>query len=169
MLNNFVRRLGLPDAESDDVTQEVLLVAQRALQDGGYDPGKGRFRRWLYGVAKKRTLTAMRNRARRTRTQAVASDGGVDFLSQIEDKSNDESMKEIWQQEWRYALLDEALRHVQEDISEKVFQAFTLYAVEQWPVNKVAQQLDIAPASVYVYKTRVLAAIREWIKCFEDG
>jgi len=167
MVRNFAKRLGLNDADADDATQEVLLLAHDALGRGVYDPQKGRFRGWLYGIARKRALMAHRARHRPSRAQAVPFDTGVDLLSGIEDK-RPEAERKIWDQEWRYALLDEALRQLQPELGQKVFQSFVLYAIQQKPVDQVAAELGISTSSVYVYKSRVLDAIRSWIAQFED-
>jgi DNA-directed RNA polymerase specialized sigma24 family protein len=77
-------------------------------------------------------------------------------------------MQEIWLQEWRYALLDEALRQIRTEVGEKEYQAFVLYGVERQAVQKVAEQLGITTSSVYVYKGRVLAAVQKWVERFEE-
>ncbi len=167
MVRNFARRLGLNDADADDATQEVLLLAHDALGRGVYDPKKGRFRGWLYGIARKRALMTHRARHRPSRAQAVPLETGVDLLSGIEDK-HEEAERRIWEQEWRYAMLDEALRQLQPELGQNVFQAFVLYAIQRKPVEQVATELGISTSSVYVYKSRVLDAIRAWIAQFED-
>jgi len=168
LVTRFARRMGLSDADSEDVTQEVLLLAQKSLQTGAYDPAKGRFRQWLYGIARRRALVAMRARCRRTRAQWVPGPDGTDLVERLEDKHGEEAHRQFWEQEWRYALLDEALRYVERDVGEKAFQAFNLLALQNWPVEQVAAELGIAPASVYVYKHRVLNAVKERIARFED-
>lgn len=166
MVGRFARRLGLSDADADDVTQEVLILAQKSLQTGAYDPAKGGFRQWLYGIARRRALAAMRARCRRTRAQWVPGPDGSDLVERLEDSRGEEAHRQFWEQEWRYALLDEALRHVEQDVGEKVFQAFSLLALQNWPVDKVAAELGIATSSVYVYKHRVLTAVKERIARF---
>ncbi len=167
MLRNFSRRLNLNETESEDVTQEILLIAHRSLKDGIYDPAKGRFRGWLYGIARKRAQMARRARCRPTRMQAEQYDDGSDLLSSLEDM-HDEAIREIWEQEWRYALLEEALRQLKPSLGDNEFRSFELYAIQNWSVKKVADELNIAPASVYAYKNRVLNAIRKWIAQYED-
>lgn len=167
MLRQFSRRMGLNEVEADDVLQEVLLVVHRALREKSYDPAKGRFRGWLFGVVRHRALSAQRARQRRTRAQSVASDTGIDLLAGVPD-THDEAAAEIWAQEWRYAMLEEALRQLQPSLGEKVFRAFVLYAMENRPPAEVAAELEIATASVYTYKNRVLNAIKEWVAGFED-
>lgn len=168
MLRNFGRRLGVNENDLDDLTQEVLVIAHRSLRDAVYDPSKGRFRMYLFGIARRQALATLRARGRRTRIQQPAVDGGVDLLAQVEDPRTEETMHEIWQQEWRYALLDEALRQIRTDVGEKEYLAFVRYAVERQPVPKVAEELQITPSSVYVYKARVLAAIQKWVSQFEE-
>lgn len=165
MVSHFARRMGLPEADADDVSQEVLMIVHDSLLHGRYNARRGRFRSWLYGVARRQSLARLRDRRRRTRAQWVA-DTGVDLLDQLEDRSDDPSLI-LWQQEWRYAVLAEALRHVQGQIGETVFMAFQHYAIERQPVEQVARRLGIATSSVYVYKGRVLSAVRDWIDQFE--
>lgn len=45
---SFLRRLGIPGADIDDMVQEVFLVAHRK---GGYRPGAGQPRTWLGAIA----------------------------------------------------------------------------------------------------------------------
>lgn len=169
MLRNFGRRLGVNETDLDDLSQEVLVVAHRSLRDQVYDPAKGRFRMWLFGIARRQALATLRNRNRRTRMQQPKRDDSVDLLAHIEDPRTEDTIQEIWRQEWRYALLDEALREIRTEVGNKEYQAFILYAVQRQPVEKVADELSISPASVYVYKGRVLAAIQKWVAQFEDG
>ncbi len=168
LLRSFGRRLGVNETDLDDLTQEVLVIAHRSLRDDVYDPAKGRFRMWLFGIARRQALAVLRARGRRTRIQQRQQPEGVDLLAQIEDPRTEETMQEIWQQEWRYALLDEALRQIRSEVGDNEYQAFVLYGIQRQPVQKVAEQLGITVSSVYVYKGRVLAAIQKWVEQFEE-
>lgn len=168
LIRNFAMRMSLPDADAEDVVQEVIVVAHRSLKSGTYNREKGTFRNWLYGITRRQSLAKLRERHRRTRAQGHAPDTGVDLLDQIEDREAEERAAALWQQEWRYALLDEALHHVQSQVGDKAFRAFVLHCIEHRSVEQVAAELDIAPASVYVYKGRVLKTIKEWTRQFED-
>lgn len=166
MISSFCRRMGLIEADTEDATQEILMAAHDALRDGKYDPRKGRFRAWLYGVARNKALVAHRDRRRPSRAQAVETDEGIDLLSGLEDQ-HPEAERRIWEQEWRYALLAEALRQVQPTLNEKVYLAFLRYGVACRPVEEVAAELDLSTSSVYVYKQRALDAIRAWIAAYD--
>lgn len=167
MIASFTRRLGVEPTDADDVSQDVMMIAQRSVRDGVFDPAKGRFRAWLYGIARKRSWAMRRARQRPTRAQSVPHDGGIDLLGSVEDQS-DAAERAIWEQEWRYALLDEALRQLQSQYGKKALRAFELYGVQRLPVEQVANELGIGAASVYAYKNRVLCAIKKWVAQFED-
>ncbi len=167
MIGGFARRMGLPDADADDVTQEVLVAAHRALREGLYDPAKGGFRAWLHGVARRQSLARLRERRRRTRAQWAGQTDSPDLLDQLEGRPSESATLAVWREEWRYAVLNRALSHAENCMPVKEYQAFVMYAIERKGVDDVARQLGITPASVYVYKHRVLSGIREWIARFE--
>ena len=168
MISSFLRRMGLTNADTEDATQDILMIAHAALRDGTYDRSRGRFRAWLYGVARKKALEAHRKRRRPSRAQAVDRGDGIDLLSGIEDPS-EEAERLIWEQEWRYAVLAEALRQVRPALSPNVFEAFVRFGVQRQPAEEVAAELGISTSSVYVYKQRALEAIRQWVARYEPG
>jgi RNA polymerase sigma-70 factor (ECF subfamily) len=59
---SFLRRLGTPSAEVDDLVQEVFLIAHRK---GGYVPGTGQPRSWLGAIALRVASGSRRTRGRR--------------------------------------------------------------------------------------------------------
>lgn len=59
---SFLRRLGTPGSEVDDLVQEVFLIAHRK---GGYTPGAGQPRSWLGAIALRVASTSKRTRGRR--------------------------------------------------------------------------------------------------------
>ncbi len=166
MVGGFLQRMGLSDADVDDATQEILMVAHTALRDGSYDRSKGKFRGWLYGVARNKAKEAHRHRRRPSRARWAAAEGEIDLLSGLEDKSG-EAEQQMWEQEWRCSLLAEAMRQVEHTLGQNVYPAFMLYAVQRMPVDEVAKELRISVSSVYVYKQRALEAIRNWVAQFE--
>lgn len=167
LIRSFLRRMGLTDADVDDGSQEIMLTAQRALRDGVYDRSKGGFRAWLFGVARKKALVAHRNRRRPSRAQAVDGESGLHLLAGIEDKS-EQTEQHIWEQEWRYALLGEAIQQVRPTLNTNVYEVLIRYALQRRPVDEVALELGISTSSVYVYKQRALNAIRDWVVKNED-
>jgi RNA polymerase sigma-70 factor (ECF subfamily) len=167
LTRSFLRRMGLTEADVDDSTQEIMLTAHAALRDGVYDRSKGGFRAWLFGVARKKALMAHRARRRPSRVQTPEGDSGLHLLAGAEDKSA-ETEQQIWEQEWRYVLLGEAIQQLRGSMGENVYEAFLRYGVQRQPVDQVAADLGISTSSVYVYKQRALCAIRDWLAANED-
>src|SRR5262245_22647225 len=54
------RKHGLQDADAADLTQEVFASVAAAVRSLEYDPRRGRFRAWLYTVARNRLLDFQR-------------------------------------------------------------------------------------------------------------
>jgi len=168
MLRHFAHRMGLSETDAEDLAQEVLIIVHRALQNNVYEKAKGSFRAYLYGIARRQALAALRHRNRPTRFQFVGPEDGISLIDQVADRHSEEMLQTLWEEEWRRALLSEALLHVRAEVSDKVFQAFLLYFVQNKPVEEVAGQLQLAPASVYVYKARIETALKEWVAKFEE-
>ena len=78
----LVRRLGVPEAEVEDVVQEVFVVAHRR---GGYVPGPAKPRTWLAHIGvnvasvARRTLRRKRTLADEETVARASSEGGSPF------------------------------------------------------------------------------------------
>ena len=57
-----------------------------------------------------------------------------------------------------------ALQRVKQRLSEREFQIFDCYALQQWPVKEVAETLDVKEAYIYVIKSRVAKQLKEEVK-----
>jgi RNA polymerase sigma-70 factor (ECF subfamily) len=72
----FLRHLGTPEPDLDDLVQEVFVVAHRK---GGYQPGPAQPRSWLAAISLRVAQAARRLRARRRQSSAepdaVCADG----------------------------------------------------------------------------------------------
>jgi RNA polymerase sigma-70 factor, ECF subfamily len=68
---NSLRRLGVPDRDRDDLTQEVFMTVHALLED--YDPSRP-VRPWLFGIAYRIVL---RYRRKSWRSHLLLDDGQV--------------------------------------------------------------------------------------------
>ena len=66
------------------------------------------------------------------------------------------------------AVLRACLDEVKDQVNPTTMSAFDLYVFEDWPVEKVAEHLDMTPNAVYIAKTRVLAHVREIRAAMEE-
>jgi RNA polymerase sigma-70 factor (ECF subfamily) len=156
LLVSFGRRLGLNDPDAQDGAQEALMGFVRAYREGAYDRAKGRLRSWLFGIASNKMRDIQRKRGRDLVIVDEADD--TRFLNKIPD---DHSISEVWEAEWRKAVLSTCLREVREKVKPKTMKAFELFALEGLPAQKVAEQLEMTENAVWIAKNRVLSHMRE--------
>lgn len=126
-----VRRLGIPEADADDVTQEVFLVAAHRLSD--IEDGKERS--FLYSVAVR--VAANARRAGRRRQSAydrfeIAPREPVPLPDHLSEQRNAREM------------LDELLEQLPDDLRE----VLVLHEIEEIGVAEAAQILNIPVGTV---------------------
>ena len=150
-VSRWARALGGPEADLDDLTQEVFLVVRRKLEafDGRNLAG------WLYAITA-RTVSDQRRRAwfrnifRRPRDIELA-----DFADDEPDPEAALSRKQSERQ----------LYHLLDGMSEKRRTAFLLYEVEGHSGEEIAQLLSVPVATVW---TRLHHARKEFLALVEE-
>ena len=157
------RRLGLQEADAEDAAQEAMTAFVAAYRQKQYDRKKGRLRDWLCGIASHKIRDIQRKRSRREKAIADESQG-TRFLNQIEDHH----IEAFWEDECRKAILRQCLEEVRREVAPKTFEAFQLFALEQWPGRQVASHLQVSEDVVYQDKRRILARIREMLPQMEE-
>ena len=91
--------------------------------------------------------------------------GTTRFLDRIPD---DHELTDLFEQEWERAQLSACLQLARAHVDPQTFQAFRLYALEDWPADRVAANLGITRDAVYVHKSRVLRHLRELQRDMEE-
>ena len=122
-----LRRLGLPPSAADDATQQVFLVAARRLDD----VEEGAEKSFLYRSA---VLIAMDAR----RKHGKARERG-DELAVAQAADAQPSPEEAASRKQARALLDEALRELDDDLRE----VFVLFELEAMQMSEIAELLGI--------------------------
>ena len=150
-------RAGLRDSDAQDAIQETLMAFLEAYRMDKYDRDKGRLRSWLLGIATNKIREIRRRLARRERQPAPDSDGAV----LLDVPVNEDSLSAVFDEAWERSVMAECLRQVQLQVEHKTFEAFRLFALEDWPADRVADHLGMSRDTVYVHKGRVLAKLRE--------
>lgn len=127
----LLRRLGVPDADLDDATQDVFVIVHRSLDR--YEE-RNQMRAWLYRIC-------VREASHLRRKRPPLSSVDVDLLSQPAGNSPEDAAEA---QEARadfdrlLAVLDDERRTV-----------FVLYEVEELPMEEVAAVVGCPVATAY--------------------
>ena len=147
----FGRRLGLAEAEAEDLAQETLLAFADAHRAGRFDPERGRLSSWLFGIAWRQ---AQRLRADRERADPPASTGYLEQLPEGEASVD-------WDREWEAALMARCLERARRETSEASWSAFELTVLQGLAAEEAARRLEVGVKSVYNAKHRVLRRVRQ--------
>ena len=137
----LLRRLGVADADTDDVCQEVFLTVHRRLS---HFEGRSSTRTWVYGICVRVAADyRKRTRARREVPSPRPPERTVD-----PSQEDEVALREA------RALLDRVLDGLDDDRRA----AFVLYEIEELPLREVALALACPLQTAY---SRLQAARRD--------
>jgi RNA polymerase sigma factor (sigma-70 family) len=150
----LAERAGLTRAEAEEVAQDVFKRVAETIKEFEANPQRGSFRRWLMNLARWRIADKFRERP------AGGAQGlrreGFDGTATAERVPDDAAPPDAGEdEEWRKHVLDAALDRIARRIKPRHFQVFDLYVRQDWPVLRVASELGIGPAAVYLIGHRV--------------
>jgi RNA polymerase sigma-70 factor, ECF subfamily len=148
-----LRRLGVRDADVEDVTQEAFVVVHRKLPE--FD-GRSSVKTWLFGICL-RVASDYRRRAHVRREESVES---------VPETSAEPTQGLALERRQARAVLDQILETLDEDKRT----AFVLFELEQWPMAEVAEVMGCPLQTAYarLYAARKLveqaaeARRKEW-------
>jgi RNA polymerase sigma-70 factor, ECF subfamily len=138
----MARRLGVPDADLDDVAQEVALVVMR--REAGIHPGKERA--FVMGTAARIASNWRRSRRRQPQPLPDAAlgfaGGGLDPLRALEAVRD--TQEAALERARGLALLEAAMAEMTRE--QRV--VFTLFELEELSAREIGEQLELAEAAV---------------------
>ena len=159
LVHRLALRLGLQDADAEDLAQDAFVVVASAIDRGLYDPARGSFRRWLFRVARNLTINALIARGRHPR--GTGDTAMVLILEELTAPSPQDSA--IFEAEYRRRILEWAAGRVRGEFSEASWRAFWETSVEGKPAAELAKSLGLSLGSIYNSKSRVMARLRREI------
>ena len=167
LVHGLAERAGLTHAEAEEVTQDVFKRVAETIHEFEADPQRGSFRRWLMNLTRWRIADKFRERPKGENAGAHrdATSEGTATMERIPDPENIEAG---WDVEWQRHVLDAALGRIARRIKPRHFQVFDLYVRQQWPVLRVARELGIDPASVYLIGFRVTKQLKAEVARLES-
>ncbi len=155
MLHAYCMRRGLQSADAADVVQDTMRAVARAIAAFEYDPERGTFRSWLYTVARNKLNNHF---AKAAREPGVARDG-LEALPEVGEEDRD-----AWELEYRRQMFHWAAAKVRGQFRAETWDAFWRTAVDDEPVDSVAEALGMKRGAIYVARSRVIARLRETIE-----
>lgn len=146
----FVQRLGVKADETDDLVQEVFLVAHRK---GGYEPGPAQPRSWLAAIAVRLTRAHHRALGRKRET----ADHDVLERAPSCQRTPDEQLEAQQSVARVQAALDQL------DLEHRA--TFVLYELEGEPCQAIAASFGLPIGTVY---SRLHYARRRFTQAYEN-
>ena len=157
LIFGFASRAGLAHADAEEVVQDVFNEVSTNIQAFLANPQRGSFRGWLLNLTRWRIVDKLRQRQRHEKLRSPRNtepDDRTDTIERLPDVSAAPA-DEVWEEEWERQVLDTALDNLRHRVDPRHFQAFELNVCQGVPANKIARQLDLNAATVYVIHFRL--------------
>ena len=161
------RSKGLSAEDADDVVQNVFVDLARKMPTFSYDRQKGKFRSYLFELISWRVKDKLKAEWRETKVRV-----SLDEMNE-EEKPAANAYMDKFEREWQAAVLNEALRRLQQQVNPDHFAAFVEKTVEGHETETVLQLHGLTRDNFYQICTRLreklkplLVAVR---KEMDDG
>src|SRR5262249_39510980 len=157
LIHGWLRRYFVPEADADDLVQEVLSVVVRELPRFEHNQRTGAFRSWLRGI----TVNRLRDfwRSRRYRPEATGDSQFVSRLEQLEDPTS--GLSQQWNQEHDQHVVRQLLEQIRHEFQPATWQAFSGVMLEGEKPAQVAERLGVSVNAVLLAKSRILHRLRQ--------
>lgn len=158
----LARRLGLRQAEAEEVAQQTLSEFVRAYREKRYDRTKGRLSSWILGIAHHTALKSLRSAKR---------DGSSIDLERVAAGPDEPYLRSIWTDERDRCILERALGMLRDEsaLDDRTLLAFELVGLRAVPAAQAADQCGMTVDQVYVAKNRVTKRLRGIVADLTDA
>ena len=164
LIHRAARKAGLTESEAEEVVQETLITVAKKIERLKYDPALGSFKGWLLNITRWRIADQFRKRKNAGSQNAKTRRGEETRLTNTIERIADPAgfdLDAAWDEEWRRNLREAAIARVKKKVSAKQYQIFDCYVLKEWPVQKVAKELRVSVAQVYLARHRVGALLKK--------
>ncbi len=155
LILRFARRRGLQEADAQDLVQRVFTSVAGAVDRWHPDANRGRFRAWLFRIARNHLINQTQLRSRE---RPVGGSTQVRrLLSEADARRTEDGDIET---EYRRAVFESAAARVKRTVQPATWSAFWETMVEGRTCESVAEELDMSVGAIYVARSRVVARLR---------
>lgn len=148
LLLRWVRRLHVPERDTEDLLQELFMLLWQQLPTFAYDPTKS-FHAWLWTVTHRMVRDWLRRREPRPLANAPLAEVAAPDAVALHDN-----------EEFAKALVERGLAVIQADFTPTTWAIFTAIAIDDRPGTEVARTFNTTPNAVYLAYSRVLHRLR---------
>ena len=167
LIYGVARRAGLNDAEAQDVVQETVITVAKNISK--YERNAGSFKNWLLHITRWRIADQFRKRSPGDLPRREPGDDSRRDTATIERIPDAIDLGEVWQQEWERHVLEVALQRLKRRLEPEQYQIFDCVALKGWPAAKVARELGVNIARVYLVKHRAASLLKKEIAAIRES
>ena len=150
LLYRYARARGLNRETAEEVTQQCLVLLTEKMPAFEYARAKGGFKCWLRRLANNRINDHFR---KKKLPLARSAD-----LRRPQEREL--SPDELWEREWEKKHVRYCLKLIRDEVAPTTYQAFEYYVLAGWPVQRVAETLNLTTDQVYAAKSRITRKLR---------
>jgi RNA polymerase sigma factor (sigma-70 family) len=156
LLQKWLRRHFLLEADAEDLVQEVMAVLVREVPRFEHTGQPGAFRHWLRTILVHRLQGFWR--ARQGRPQASGNFDLAKRLEQLEDPAS--GLSQLWDPEHDRHVMGRLLEQIEPQVAPSTWQAFRRVVLDGKDEEVVAKELGLSVNAVLIAKSRMLARLR---------
>jgi len=162
VIYRLARGIGLTHEGSEDVIQGVFLSVSQSIREWEAQTDGPRFRNWLGRVTRNAAINAV------TRARPDRATGASSVLEQLHALPNPDRLSENISREIRLEAIRYAAAQIQDEFPEKVWAVFCATTLDGRQAAEVASAFQCSIGTVYVYRCRVTARLREQARELAD-
>jgi RNA polymerase sigma-70 factor (ECF subfamily) len=168
LIHGRALRAGLSHVDAEEVAQDVFKRVAETIGGFYHDPNRGSFRGWLMKLTHWRIADKYARRPKLEQQTPLRRDESPERTSTIDRIPSPTAEEDEWDVEWQRHILAAAVERLTRRVKPRHFQVFDLYVRQQWPVLRVAVELGINPASVYLIAHRLTRQLRAEAKKLQE-
>ena len=155
----LARRHGFQANDAHDVVQEVFSAVAESIDRFSPDKSRGRFRTWLFRVARNQTLNQLRKRKRN-----LPLSGEPETQAMLESQADGQPDDDEFDSAFRRRAFRWAARRVRQAVQPTTWECFSRTAIGGEQPKAVAEDLGIDVGTVYLARSRVMVRMRKLVE-----